>query len=608
MAGRFDRALSVLATVAVLFGQPLVAWAASQWPVEGFGIHKLFEDVTDQFKKGVDLYQQGDLEGALTQLETARGLQPKSVWVRGYLAETYRKLRRFQDAESEWQTILLLDPGNVNHMLALAQLYLEQGKYQNAIGQYQQVLARSPGNAEALMGLAMALEGTNDLDNAADHYREVIRRHPGTQLAKSAANRLTRLDKALQAQNSNKHFPIDPDLGEAGLGWWNLKKMPLTVYIDRGEGEYGYREEMSSLVRRAMDAWSAASRGAITFQVEPPDPQGEAAWKALDRKKPVLQRLERSLADVPNDPVKSDIHVHWTDNLAAGLGLTWTSRFRDNSPALKKAHIWISTEKLADATRIPDRQTSASAAMFESQDRMLEEVIIHEFGHALGLPHSSNPNDIMCSGIYGLNALDRVERRELSPRDVQSLTEHYNNFEDTGMPARVVAQLKQEAAPPGGGAPGPAAPAGAPGADAGGATKTEAGAAGPELPPFLGEKKDEGEEKKEGEEAPEEEAPPEEAGRTEERPRPTASASAYDPIREALFDMRMKQYDKALATVNKVLAGNPRHPQAHYVKAVVYVMMRQYPQAAGEYKEVLRLVPNSQLGKLAEEGLKKIRP
>ena len=599
VAGRFYKALSVLATAAVLLGQP----------VEGFGIHKLFEDVTDQFKKGVDLYQQGDLEGALTQLEAARGLQPKSVWVRGYLAETYRKLRRFQDAENEWQTILLLDPGNVNNMLALAQLYLEQGKYQNAIGQYQQVLARSPGNAEALMGLAMALEGTNDLDNAADHYREVVRRHPGTQLARSATNRLARIDMALKAQNSNKHFPIDPDLGEAGLGWWNLKKMPLTVYIDRGEGEYGYREEMSSLVRRAMDAWSAASRGAITFQLEPPDPQAEAAWKALDRKKPVLQRLERSLADVPNDPVKSDIHVHWTDNLAAGLGLTWTSRFRDNSPVLRKAHIWISTEKLADATRIPDRQTSASAAMFESQDRMLEEVIIHEFGHALGLPHSSNPNDIMCSGIYGLNALDRVERRELSQRDVQSLTEHYNNFEDTGMPSRVVAQLKQEAAPAGGATPGTAAPGGAPGTEAGGATKTEPGAAaGPELPPFLGEKKDEGEEKKEGEEAPEEEAPPEEAGRTEETPRSTAPASAYDPIREALFEMRMKQYDKALATVNKVLAGNPRHPQAHYVKAVVYVMMRQYGQAAGEYREVLRLVPNSQLGKLAEEGLKKIRP
>src|SRR4029434_8796613 len=114
--------------------------------------------------------------------------------------------------------------------------------------------------------------------------------------------------------------------------------VPLGVYSDRAGGDHGYREQMRNLVTKAMDSWTAASRGAISFQLAPPDSAAEAAWQAIDQKKPILQRLERSLADVPSDPVSADIHVHWTHNLAGGLRLTSRSRLTVGDTRLRDAH------------------------------------------------------------------------------------------------------------------------------------------------------------------------------------------------------------------------------------------------------------------------------
>jgi len=96
VAGRISTAISLVAATALMAVQISGTPGICQWAAPKIGAHALYEDVSDQFKRGVDAYQQGDYEAAVFQLETARGMQPKSVWVRSYLAETYRKLLRFQ--------------------------------------------------------------------------------------------------------------------------------------------------------------------------------------------------------------------------------------------------------------------------------------------------------------------------------------------------------------------------------------------------------------------------------------------------------------------------------------------------------------------------------
>lgn len=87
---------------------------------------------------------------------------------------------------------------------------------------------------------------------------------------------------------------------------------------------------------------------------------------------------------------------------------------------------------------------------------------------------------------------------------------------------------------------------------------------------------------------------------------PEPSQASYDPIKDALFQMNSKQYSHSLATLNRVLSSNPNNPRARYVRAIVNVMLRQYPDAVRDYKEVIRLTPDSDLGRKAAEGLRKI--
>ena len=77
-------------------------------------------------------------------------------------------------------------------------------------------------------------------------------------------------------------------------------------------------------------------------------------------------------------------------------------------------------------------------------------------------------------------------------------------------------------------------------------------------------------------------------------------------MRRALLDLKTAQYDQCLAKLDQILSQDPHNAQAHYLKAVVYVMTRHYSQAAAEYRETLKNNPGPDLGERARSGLAKL--
>lgn len=143
--------------------------------------------------------------------------------------------------------------------------------------------------------------------------------------------------------------------------WPDRPELPLRVAIVEG-GPTGYTARLAAHVRDAFDAWESAG---------------------------VPLRFE-----MVSDTTDADITVHWIDSFnfdrAGQTDLTW-----DQLGHVRHASIALAL-RTSNGLKLPDHA--------------LLSVAIHEAGHAIGLPHSADSNDVMFPATRS-GALSERDRR-----------------------------------------------------------------------------------------------------------------------------------------------------------------------------------------------------
>lgn len=180
---RFDRALSARPD----YYAALVAQSAGEHERGNFErvrdmsiemVHQRPWDLERRYLLGQALWETGDIDDALIELDRVVSMRPRDVRAHRIVVLIKATKGKVGDLVDSLQKVAALDPGHVPTRLDLAAAYTAAGRDDDARAAYRQVLALDTGNALALKFLGDLSVRQGDQTGAIDYYRRATRSNP----------------------------------------------------------------------------------------------------------------------------------------------------------------------------------------------------------------------------------------------------------------------------------------------------------------------------------------------------------------------------------------------------------------------------------------------
>ncbi|HXI03520.1 MAG TPA: sulfatase-like hydrolase/transferase [Candidatus Saccharimonadales bacterium] len=135
-------------------------------------------DALEMINKISSAYGSGDFRTAAGLAREYLAGEPDNTSVRQFLADSYRGLGMYDEALSEYRTILGVSPDDVDVLLNVGWVLSKQGDAQQAMATYEKVLKIHPKHIFALSSLGNLHFLQGDLPGAAKYYRQVLLEKP----------------------------------------------------------------------------------------------------------------------------------------------------------------------------------------------------------------------------------------------------------------------------------------------------------------------------------------------------------------------------------------------------------------------------------------------
>lgn len=126
--------------------------------------------------RGIDLYQQGNYEGAVKQFQRSIGLSPHSSYTEdayNYMVQSLLKLSRTDDAIKAYQQAIRLDPTNDSYHANLGDIYFSLGRSDDAASEYNMAVRIDPTSTRNRYSLGQAYMQTGDYAGAEQAFKAV---------------------------------------------------------------------------------------------------------------------------------------------------------------------------------------------------------------------------------------------------------------------------------------------------------------------------------------------------------------------------------------------------------------------------------------------------
>lgn len=300
------------------------------------------------FNAGTDLLKAGNYQDAIVKLSEACKLAPDFPEAFENFGLCLMKLGKAAQAEEKFEKAYDLDPKSESTLVNLGTVKQMLGKTDEAFSYLNKYLEDYPHgqNVQAVKDMIANFKGV-----------------------------LKQRENVPSSAGKEDYFE---EVSASHTMRWDARKMPLHVLIKSGIGKVGYSDLYPTSFTQAMDQWSAASNGKVSFTLV-------------------------------NDQTDADIICEWTDNPKDLLtpmegGECRMSCDSDGTPF--RAEIIILTKPQKDH--------------LTDQTESMLIVCLHELGHGLGIHgHSSQLGDIMFAFA------SPMKKQMLSERDKKTIQKLY---------------------------------------------------------------------------------------------------------------------------------------------------------------------------------------
>lgn len=327
--------------------------AQVQGYIQQAGARQGQQNLRGAVEQGQALLNQHKYNEAIAAFRQAIAQQPGFAPSHFYLGFALSQSGQNQEAITEFQNCLQIDPSMKEAVLNIGSNYQSFGDCANAISWYERYLSQSPGSTKA-GEIKQRINGLRQQMQTQGH--SASREGGGIQGNPPGSGIASGFPQASLAGSSTADYFLQACPNGKCFRW---QRMPIRVYIAPGAGTPGYRDSFVQFLMEAFSTWAKGADNRLAFMLS-------------------------------QDPSQCDILCEWTGDpnkvVEAGRAVEGGLTKLSAQPQPNGDLNIISARVILLCTR---GGTGLS-------DDDMKKVCLHELGHVLGINgHSSDNHDIM---------------------------------------------------------------------------------------------------------------------------------------------------------------------------------------------------------------------